>query len=304
MAAMPPGQLEPFSPRVLLRRLWERYGEVSLADHAAQLAFSLLFSVFSFLFCLVTLAAYLPVQPAVNALVRGMNNILPGEVATVLAGHLHQLIHTPRPQLLGLSLAVALWSASRGVDAMRVTLNHAYHVAERRPWWRAQLNSLGVTVAGTLLMVAGLVAVVLGGRFGVWLFGWFGMRTEFLLFWGWLRWPITTLMVMGAMALAYYALPDIDARFHLVTPGSVVGAVLWLLATWAVGHWTANVGRIDLAYGSIAAVMVLLTWFYLSAFVFLFGGLLNAVLAPEAAERAPRPTVSPAKESVRPPVAQ
>jgi membrane protein len=304
MPDMPPGHLEQLSPRLLLRRLWERYGEVSLADHAAQLAFSLLFAVFSFLFCLVTLAAYLPLRPAVDALVREMDTILPGEVAKVLAGHLHQLIGTPRPQLLGLSLVVAVWSASRGVDAMRVTLNRAYHVTERRPWWRAQLNSLWVTVAGTLLMVAGLGAVVIGGRFGVWLFGWFGLRTEFLLVWGWLRWPITALLVMGTMALAYYALPDIDARFRLATPGSLVGAVLWLGATWGVGQWTANVARIDLAYGSIAAVMVLLSWFYLSAFVFLFGGLLNAVLAPEAAERAPRPAASPSEEALRPPVAQ
>ena len=99
---------------------------------AAQLAFSLLFSVFSFLFFLVTLAAFLPVEPALKALLRGMHNVLPLEVAEVLEGHLRQLIHQPRLHLLGLGLAGAVWSASRGVDAMRVTLNRAYHVTERR----------------------------------------------------------------------------------------------------------------------------------------------------------------------------
>ena len=176
---------------------------------------------------------------------------------------------------------------------MRVTLNHAYHVAERRTWWRAQLTSLVVTVAATVFIVVGLSAIVLGGRFGVWLFGWFGLRTEFLLVWGWLRWPITALMGTCAMALAYYVLPDIDAPFHLVTPGSVVGVLLWLLATWAFSLWTANVARVDLAYGSIAAVMVLLGWFYLSSFAFLFGGLVNAVLSPEAPGRSP-PAPAPA----------
>lgn len=280
---------ERASPGALLRRLWDRYLEVSLADHAAQLAFALLFAVFAFLFFLVTLAAYLPLQPAIGALVRAMDNMLPPEVAEMFAGHLHRLVREPRPHLLGLGLLAAVWSASRGVDAMRVTLNRAYHVTERRSWWRAQATSLVVTGAGTGLIIIGLSAVVLGGRFGVWLFSWFGMRTEFLLVWGWLRWPITTLMVMGSMALVYYVLPDIDAPFHLVTPGSVVGALLWLLATWAFGLWTSNVARVDLAYGSIAAVMVLLTWFYLSAFAFLFGGLVNAVLAPEARQRAPQP---------------
>jgi membrane protein len=278
--------------RTFLGRLWERYVEVSLADAAAQLAFSLLFSVFSFLFFLVTLAAYLPLEPAVKMLMRGMHNVLPPEVAEVLEGHLHQLISEPRPHLLGLGLLGAVWSASRGVDAMRVTLNHAYHVRERRKWWRAQLNSIGVTLAATLLIVVGLMAVVLGGRFGVWLFGWFGLRTEFLVFWGWLRWPTTALMVMGAMALANSRLPDIDAPFHLVTPGSLVGAVLWVAVTWGVGLVTANVERLDVAYGSLASVMVLLTWFYLSAFAFLLGGLVNAVLAPEPPERAPN--VAPA----------
>ncbi len=275
------------SLRVFLGRLWERYREVFLADAAAQLAFALLFSVFAFLFFLVTLAAYLPLQPAVDALMRGMHGVLPVEVSEVLEGHLHQLIRQPRPQLLGLGLLVSLWSASRGVDAMRVTLNHAYHVVERRPWWRTQLNSLGVTLAATLLVVAGLVAVVLGGRVGLRLFVWFGLRTEFLVFWGWLRWPMTSLMVMGAMAFAYYRLPDVDGRFHLVTPGSAVGALLWVAVTWGVGLWTGNVERVNLAYGSIAAVMVLLTWFYLSAFAFLFGGLVNAVLASPVEEGPP-----------------
>lgn len=276
------------SLRAFLGRLWSRYLEVSLADAAAQLAFSLLFSVFSFLFFLVTLAGYLPLEPALKALMRGMHNVLPPEVAEVLEGHLRQLIQEPRPHFLGLSLLVAVWSASRGVDAMRVTLNRAYHVTERRSWWKAQLSSVGVTVAASLLIVTGLVAVVLGGRFGVWLFEWFGLRTEFLVFWGWLRWPATALTVMGAMALAFAKLPDIDSPWHLVTPGSLAGAALWVAVTWGVSLLTADVQRLDLAYGSLASVMVLLTWFYLSAFAFLFGGLLNAVLAPEAKERAPR----------------
>jgi len=192
------------SLRTFLGRLWERYHEVGLADAAAQLAFSLLFSTFSFLFFLVTLAAYLPLEPAVKALMRGMHNVLPPEVAEVLEGHLRQLIREPRPHLLGLGLIVAVWSASRGVDAMRVTLNRAYHVTERRKWWKAQLNSIGVTLAATGLIVVGLVAVVLGGRFGVWLFEWFGLKTEFLVFWGWLRWPTTALLVMGAMPMPVF----------------------------------------------------------------------------------------------------
>lgn len=95
-------------------------------------------------------------------------------------------------------------------------------------------------------------------------------------------------MVMLAMALAYAKLPDIDAPFHLLTPGSVAGAAVWVAVTWGVGRLTLDVQRLDLAYGSLASVMVLLTWFYLSAFAFLFGGLLNAVLAPESKERAPK----------------
>jgi membrane protein len=280
------------SLRTFVGRLWDRYLEVALADAAAQLAFSLLFSTFSFLFFLVTLAAYLPLEPAVKALMRGMHNVLPPEVAVVLEGHLHQLIRQPRPHLLGLGLLVAVWSASRGVDAMRVTLNRAYHVTERRKWWKAQLNSIAVTLAATALIVAGLVAVVLGGRFGVWLFDFFGLRTEFLIFWSWLRWPTTALMVMGAMALANSRLPDIDAPFHLVTPGSLLGALVWVVVTWGVGLLTSNVERLDLAYGSLASVMVLLSWFYLSAFAFLLGGLVNAVLLPEPALRAPTPAAA------------
>jgi membrane protein len=121
------------------------------------------------------------------------------------------------------------------------------------------------------------------------LFGWFGLRTEFLLIWGWLRWPATALMLLGAMALAYTRLPDVDVPFRLVTWGSLAGTLLWLAVTWGVGLWTGNVERLDLAYGSFASAMVLLTWFYLSAFAFLFGGLVDAVLQPQPFARQPRP---------------
>jgi len=68
---------------------------------------------------------------------------------------------------------------------------------------------------------------------------------------------------------------------------------VWVAVTWAVGLLTANVERLDVAYGSLASVMVLLSWFYLSAFAFLLGGLVNAVLAPEPAERAPKRVAAP-----------
>jgi membrane protein len=80
------------------------------------------------------------------------------------------------------------------------------------------------------------------------------------------------------VALAYYFLPDVEQKFRFITPGSVLGTLLWLLATWGFGQYVSSFANYNVTYGSLGGVIVLLTWLYLSGFIFVMGGELNAIL--------------------------
>jgi membrane protein len=83
---------------------------------------------------------------------------------------------------------------------------------------------------------------------------------------------------MAAAGLAYRFLPDLEQRFVAIAPGAALGALTWVLATWGFGQYVAAFGNYDVTYGSLAGVMILLTWLYLSGFIAVAGGELHAVL--------------------------
>jgi membrane protein len=83
---------------------------------------------------------------------------------------------------------------------------------------------------------------------------------------------------MLCAALAYYLLPDVKQKFKFITPGSVIGTLVWLLGTWGFAAYAGNFGSYNVTYGSIGGVIVLLTWFYISGFIFLMGGEMNAII--------------------------
>jgi membrane protein len=173
---------------------------------------------------------------------------------------------------------LTIYSASRGVDAVRKALNLAYDVKESRPFWKTELIAYGMTVGGAVLLLVGIAALVAGGEAGLWVSRHIGLADEYVFVWRWLRWPVTAFVIMLAAAWAYYLLPDVDQDFKFITPGSVIGTLVWLATTWGFNEYVAHFGNYNVTYGSIGSVIVLLTWFYITGFVFLLGGETNAIL--------------------------
>ena len=202
----------------------------------------------------------------------------------IIRGQLTDLATRQRPHLLTFGLVLALWSASRGVDALRTALNLSYDVKESRPWWKVQVIALAVTIATSALMLIAIVVLALGGSIGLWLAAKLHVDEFWALLWGWLRWPITAAGVMLVLALLYYCLPDVKQEWRYITPGSLLGTVLWLLLTWGFSIYAENFASYDKTYGAIGGVIVLMTWFYISGFVFILGGEVNAVIEHASAE--------------------
>ncbi|HXU04848.1 MAG TPA: YihY/virulence factor BrkB family protein [Polyangia bacterium] len=291
--------------KAFLKRLYEEYENDAVADSAASLAYYFVFALFPFLFFLTTLTAYVPyVRRSVDTILARAHAILPEQAVGLIDTHLRGLVENQRPRLLTLGLLATLYSASRGVDALRKTLNLAYDVKESRKWWRTELVAFGMTIGGALLVLISITLLTAGGSAGFWLARHVGIAHEYVIVWSWLRWPITALAMMLCAALAYYVLPDVKQKFKFITPGSVIGTLVWLVGTWGFSVYAGNFGSYNVTYGSIGGVIVLLTWFYISGFIFLMGGEMNAIIehaAPDGKESGARaPGEAPPPKSERP----
>jgi membrane protein len=276
--------LRGVSPGTILRHLYRAIVDDAITDTAAQLTYYFLFALFPFLFFLTTLAAYLPLQSAVDAFIERLQVVMPAEALTVVQGHTEKLLREPRPKLLTVGLVVTLWAASRGVDALRKGLNLAYDVPESRPVWVTQPLAMGMTVAGAALILVAFAAFILGGNLGEALAARVGVDRQFAIVWSWLRWPFTAMVVMLAVALSYYLLPDVEQRFRYITPGSATATGLWLASTWGFTQYVEHFGKFGVTYGSLGGVVVLLVWLYLTGLVFLLGGEVNAAIEHESPE--------------------
>jgi membrane protein len=267
------------------RRFWVELQEDAVTECAAQLAFYFLFALFPFLFFLVTLAAYLPIAPgAVDAMVDRLGPLMPGDALLLVKGHLQSLVTDTRPNLITLGLLVALWSASRGVDAFRRALNLAYDVPEYRPFWKTQGLAILMTVAGSLLIPLAFALFLLGGRLGEWIASHLHVLNVYHAVWSWLRWPFTAALVMLVLALCYWRLPAVRHRYQFLSPGAVLASVLWLLSTWGFTQYVELFGSYNVTYGSIGGVVVLLLWLYVTGLIFIIGGEVNAILEQAEAE--------------------
>lgn len=264
--------------RAYVKTLTKHLTDDAVSDSAAQLAYYALFSIFAFLFFLVSLCAYLPLDQIVNTALSEVARVIPRQAFDVLQAHLRELLSQKRHRLLTLGLVTTLWSASRGVDALRTSLNMAYHVTESRPYWKTQLLALAMTVSGALLVVIALGVQLAGGRAGIWLAHHGHLHHEMLLVAARLRWPTT----LGAMVLlvgaAYYFLPNVKQRLRFVLPGAVFAACGWAASVWALTQYGTRMSSFSVTYGSIGGVAMLLLWLYVSGLMLTVGGEISSTL--------------------------
>ncbi|MDQ3262748.1 MAG: YihY/virulence factor BrkB family protein [Myxococcota bacterium] len=280
-----------------LKKLYRDVVDDAITDSAAQLSYYFLFALFPFLFFVVTVSAYFPVRGSVEGLIDRMGDVMPQQAVTLLKEHTASLFGETRPKLVTFTLLASVWTASRGVDALRKALNLAYGVAETRAWWKTQSLAVMTTVVGTLGWMVTLTVLALGGKAGRWIADHYALIDEVHLMWSWSRWPITVGLVMFSAGVMYWALPNVRLRFRVFTPGTVVGAFLWVASTWVFTEYVDQFGRFNVTYGSIGGVVVLMLWLYISGLILIFGGEINALLDAPDPDQHPLIPVGAAKSA-------
>jgi membrane protein len=182
--------------------------------------------------------------------------------------------------------AGALWAATGAMGSIVKAVNRAYELEETRGFVKQKVTS-GLLVLATGIVLAGLfLLIVFGGPLGDAIAQRAGLGGALTTAWAILRWPIAFAAILLLLALIYYAAPNRTPRsWKWMTPGSFVGAVLWLALSGLFALYTSFSHSYDRTYGTLAGAIVLLLWLYYSALALLFGAELNAELERRAGAR-------------------
>ena len=263
----------------ILKRTWAETGDDNIGLIAAGVAFYAFSAIVPLLAAVVLSYGLFADADTVQRNIEGIFSSLPRDAAAIISDQLLNVVRSSKDkQGLGLAIAIliAFYGATKGASAIVTGLNVAYDTNETRGFFRVNLLYFGIVAGGVALIFLAILATGL---------------LAFLegLIPGAPDWVLTIIRLVGYVVLAgivitaasalFYVGPDLpQPRWLWLSPGSAGATVLWLAGTAGFGVYVANFGNYGATYGSLSAVIVMLTWLWLSAYVFLLGAELNAEL--------------------------
>jgi membrane protein len=274
--------LEGISIRVVAKHTWASFLGDNLVGRAAELGFYFIFALFPCLFTATSLLG-LAARSASHiyySLLGYLSIVVPQAAMGTVLETFNQTTSSSTSGKLTFGLVASLWSASVGFSAIQDGLNTIYKVKETRSYFAARLSAIGVT---TLLST--LVTLILASLLGA---DYFGRMANIYIYHHVfaviaiytlkiLSWSFSTCLLSLIFAVIYYFAPDVKtARWRWLTPGAAVGILGWLLACMGFRIYVHIVGNYAGTYGSLGAVIILLTWFYLTGLMLLLGAEINS----------------------------
>lgn len=271
-------------------RLWQQLWEDEVLGRCGELAYFFLFSVFPLLLFLTTLLGYLAGQDATLRwdLFWFIARVSPSDDVTQLLNNtLNEITGARSGGKLYLSLLAAVWVASNGMIAVSRTLNRACGLRETRPWWKRRLVAVILTVVFSAQVIAALGLLFYGGVIADALAARLEAGSYLVIVWHVVRWLLVAVFLLISFEMVYNYAPnlgDTPSR-KWGTPGAVTGVILFLGASLGFRSYLVYFQSYTRAYGSLGAVILLMIWFYLTAFAIIMGGEVNSEIAREIAER-------------------
>ncbi len=267
--------------RILYKVLFDAVYHFSEDDGwamASHVALSTLLAVFPFLIFATTLAGFLGADQFAETAVHLIFDTWPETIAKPLAEQVRQVLTIPRGGLLTISVLAAFYFASNGVEALRVSLNRAYRVSEKRYWYHTRLASLGyVLVASVIFALVSILLVAVPVAIGV-----IGERLP------WLTEVLTTvsdwsvsftviILVLGLLVVHLF-LPAGRRRLLDVIPGIVLTLLAWLVGGAVFAFYLSQFANYTATYAGLASVMIVLVFLYMVGAIFIIGAEFNAAL--------------------------
>src|SRR5436190_7706137 len=228
-------KLGGLAPIQLAKRVWAEIDHDNVLGRSSELAYNFLMAVFPLLLVLLALLGIFASRGTAlrDALFNGLANVVPGSAWQLVSKTLNEVVKASGGGKLTFGIVLTLWSASGGTSTMMSALNEAYHLRERRPWWKVRVVSIGLTLAISVLILSALAVVLFGNHIATIAGAKFGLGDVVVIGWKVVEWIGALFFVSVAFALVYYFGPDVEEQhWYWITPGSLIGVGLWLIASF------------------------------------------------------------------------
>jgi membrane protein len=276
-----PTELHKRSWKYVGRKVLREFSEDQCTDQAAGLTYYAVLAVFPALLALLSiLGLFGQAQRAVDTVL----DILEPLVAP-------ETLDTVRPVIEGLAtsqgagltfiigLAGALWSASGYVGAFGRAMNRVYEIDEGRPFWKLRPLQLLITLVAVALCAVVLVMLVVSGPLAESIGNTVGLGSAAVTAWQWAKWPVLLVLVMLAVAILYYATPNVkQPKFKWISVGAACAILIWVVASVGFAFYVSNFGNYNKTYGSLAGVIVALLWLWITNLALLLGAEIDSEL--------------------------
>jgi membrane protein len=247
---------------------------------ASHIALSILMGMFPFLILVTALAGFIGSRDLADEVARLIVAAWPREVSASIAAQIHTVLTSARGDVLTLGAAFAIYFASSGVESLRIGLNRAYGLRDPRSWWLLRLESIGYVLVSAIGLLVLAFLVVLGPL----IFRAAATRAPWLdplpSHYDVARYGVAAFVLAIALGILHLWLPAGRRRLRDIWPGILATLALWLVCGSLFGRYLANFSYTYVNYyAGLASVMIALVFLYFSAWIFIYGGELNAAIA-------------------------
>jgi membrane protein len=270
---------------------------------ASALAYSAFFAMPSVLLVVVGVFTLAAGPATITSLMQHFSHVMPPQAARLVGSSLHNLDAHPAQGVVTtiVGLVLAVWSTSGAMTAYMTAINLAYERKDTRSFVHRRLVALAMVAVIGAAFVLVAVLLMFGPPIEHFVASHAGSAAGAVAWIWWIgQWPILLGGLLAAFATLLYLGPDTGTRrWRLVTPGAFVAALLWIAVSGAFAFYSANFGSYNKTWGSLSAVIVMLTWLWLSATALLLGAEIDAEIERRAAATAAQPA---GRRPARPPL--
>ncbi|MEC5179201.1 YihY/virulence factor BrkB family protein [Arthrobacter sp. CG_A4] len=274
-----PADVSKPSWKYIARKTLREFTKDQCPDLAAALTYYSVLSLFPALLALVSLlGVFGQAGQTTSALLEIVRGFAPAETVEAIRKPVEELASSNAAGFtLVAGILTALWSASGYTGAFARAMNRVYEIDEGRPFLKLRGTMLAVTVLNLLIVVVLAAMLVLTGPVAESVGGAIGLGAAFLTVWNLAKWPAMVLLVVLAIAILYYATPNVkQPKFRWLSLGSLIALLIFLLASVAFAFYVANFSSYNKTYGAIGGVIVSLLWLWILNMSLLFGAEFDA----------------------------
>lgn len=265
----------------LLKRVWVSSDEDDIVDRAAEVAYYFLFALFPaliFISAMFGVFASAKVQSRLELMLY-LRKIVPPAAFGLVQSAFTATTKASSGKMLTLGGVATLWTAAYAMSSAQTVMNVIFRIKETRPFWKAKLIAILLTLVIFVLVVLAMLLLVLGNHVAHIIKAHWSLGSGWTIIWQIIQAVAALFFLSLVFSLTYHWGPDRKKhRWRWISPGSVVGIVGWVLVSIGFRIYLHYFDRYAITYGSLGAVIILLTWFYVSGLMLLLGAEINAVI--------------------------